>query len=109
MTRYAMILNLHDCVGCGMCDIVCKIENEVPQGVFLSHHVTEMTGTFPKVKYSYRPIMCNHCDNPSCVRACPTRSPNRSGSPRGVLAGSAASTALFVGFARDTALCSVLL
>ena len=44
MTRYAMILNLHDCVGCGTCDIVCKIENQVPQGVFLSHHVTETTG-----------------------------------------------------------------
>lgn len=72
MTRYAMILNLHDCVGCGTCDIVCKIENEVPQGVFLSHHITEMTGTFPKVDFSYRPIMCNHCEDPACAKVCPT-------------------------------------
>ena len=72
MTRYAMIINLHDCVGCGMCDIVCKIENEVPQGVFLSHHVAEMTGKFPKPRYSYRPIMCNHCANPACAKVCPT-------------------------------------
>ena len=72
MTRYAMILNLHDCVGCGTCDIVCKIENEIPQGVFLSHHETEMTGTFPKVEYSYRPTMCNHCANAACVAVCPT-------------------------------------
>ena len=72
MTRYAMILNLHDCVGCGTCDIVCKIENEIPQGVFLSHHETEMTGTFPKVEYSYRPTMCNHCANAACVSVCPT-------------------------------------
>ena len=47
MTRYAMMINLHDCVGCGACDIACKIENEIPQGVFISHHVTEMTGEFP--------------------------------------------------------------
>ena len=72
MTRYAMILNLHDCVGCGMCDIVCKIENEVPLGVKLSDHVSELKGTFPKLKYSYRPIMCNHCDNPACAAVCPT-------------------------------------
>ena len=67
-----MIINLHNCVGCGMCDIVCKIENQVPQGVFLSHHVTEMTGEFPKPRMSYRPIMCNHCDKPACVEVCPT-------------------------------------
>ena len=72
MTRYAMILNLHDCVGCGTCDIVCKIENQVPHGVFLSHHVTETTGEFPKLRYSYRPIMCNHCEKPACVEVCPS-------------------------------------
>ena len=72
MTRYAMILNLHDCVGCGTCDIVCKIENEVPQGVFLSDHVITMEGEFPKPRYGYRPIMCNHCEKPACVKVCPT-------------------------------------
>ena len=72
MTRYAMILNLHDCVGCGTCDIVCKIENEVPQGVRLSDHVITMEGEFPKLKYGYRPIMCNHCDKPACAEVCPT-------------------------------------
>lgn len=72
MTRYAMIINLHDCVGCGMCDIVCKIENEVPQGVHFSYHLTETTGKFPKPRYSYRPVMCNHCANAACVAVCPT-------------------------------------
>ena len=72
MTRYAMIINLHDCVGCGMCDIVCKIENEVPQGVFMAYHQAELTGEFPKPRYKYRPIMCNHCENAACIKACPT-------------------------------------
>lgn len=72
MTRYAMIINLHNCVGCGTCDIACKLENQVPVGTFLSYHLSEMTGTFPNVEYRYRPVMCNHCTKAACVSACPT-------------------------------------
>lgn len=72
MTRYAMIINLHDCVGCGTCDIVCKIENQVPQGAFMSYHLMETTGTFPNIKYSYEPVLCNHCAKAACVKVCPT-------------------------------------
>lgn len=72
MTRYAMIINLHDCIGCGACDIACKLENQVPQGVFMSYHTSETTGKFPKTEYAYRPVMCNHCANPTCVKVCPT-------------------------------------
>ena len=72
MTRYAMIIDLHSCVGCGTCDIVCKLENLVPEGVFMSYHATQTSGEFPDVSYSYTPLMCNHCANAACVGACPT-------------------------------------
>lgn len=72
MTRYAMIINLHNCIGCGACDIACKIENQVPEGVFMSYHLNETSGTFPKTEYAYRPVMCNHCANPACTKVCPT-------------------------------------
>lgn len=72
MTRYVMIINLHDCVGCGTCEIACKVENEIPEGVFVSYHENKMSGKFPDVEYSYRPVMCNHCANAACVAACPT-------------------------------------
>lgn len=73
MTRYAMMINLHDCIGCGACDIACKVENEVPDGVFLNYHLTEMTGKFPTPKMTYRPVMCNHCAKAACVEVCPTK------------------------------------
>ena len=71
-TRYIMIIDQHKCVGCAACEIACKTHNEVPTGVFLTHHVAQTTGKFPKSKYSYKITMCNHCTNAACVEACPT-------------------------------------
>lgn len=72
MTRYAMVINLHKCVGCSACQIACKNENNVAEGMFWSWHMNRTTGTFPNVKYEYVPTLCNHCEEAACVKACPT-------------------------------------
>lgn len=71
-TRYAMVIDLHRCVGCGACELACRSHNEVPAGAHFNYHLTETTGTFPDVKYSYKPVMCNHCTKAPCVAVCPT-------------------------------------
>lgn len=71
MATYAMVIDLGKCVGCSACQIACKIENTVGEGVFYSRHETVMSGTFPKVSYKYIPTMCNHCSDAACVAACP--------------------------------------
>lgn len=71
MTRYGMVIDLHKCVGCGACQIGCKNENNVAEGMFWSHHLIETTGTFPEVSYSYTPTLCNHCTDAACVAVCP--------------------------------------
>ncbi|MDZ7754766.1 MAG: 4Fe-4S dicluster domain-containing protein [Gammaproteobacteria bacterium] len=70
--RYAMVIDLHRCVGCAACDIACKSENNVPHNFHWSNHILETTGKFPDVRYRYIPTLCNHCENAPCVTNCPT-------------------------------------
>ena len=70
--RYAMVIDLHSCVGCGACDIACKTENNVTEGFHWSNHITETTGAFPDTRFRYIPTLCNHCDDAPCVNNCPT-------------------------------------
>jgi len=72
MAKYGMLIDLHKCVGCGGCDLACKTENNTPDGINWASHTVETHGTFPTVKYTHTPTMCNHCEDAPCVRACPT-------------------------------------
>jgi molybdopterin-containing oxidoreductase family iron-sulfur binding subunit len=71
MANYAMLIDLGKCVGCSACQIACKIQNGVGEGVYYSHHEIKTSGTFPKTTYRYIPTMCNHCENATCVNVCP--------------------------------------
>ena len=73
MPKYAMVIDLQSCVGCGACSIACKNENNLSEGIFWSSKITETSGTFPNVRYHYTPTLCNHCEDAPCVRGCPTQ------------------------------------
>ena len=73
MPKFAMVIDLQRCVGCGGCSIACRNENNVSEGIYWSSKITETSGTFPNVRYHYRPTLCNHCSNPPSVRGCPTK------------------------------------
>lgn len=72
--QYAMVIDLHRCVGCAACDIACKSENNVPTGIHWSSHVNWTSGTFPDTRYRYVPTLCNHCADAPCVEVCPSTS-----------------------------------
>lgn len=76
--RYAMVIDLHRCVGCAGCDIACKSENNVPEDFSWANHVLETRGTFPNVSYRHIPTLCNHCENAPCVANCPTTAMHKS-------------------------------
>jgi molybdopterin-containing oxidoreductase family iron-sulfur binding subunit len=70
--NFAMVIDLHKCVGCSGCDIACKSENNLRDDFHWSNHIIETAGTFPDVRYRYVPVLCNHCEVAPCVETCPT-------------------------------------
>ena len=69
--RYAMVIDLRRCIGCDACMVACKAEFDVPLGVFRTWVPYKVVGTYPNVRKQFLPRLCNHCDDPPCVRACP--------------------------------------
>ena len=78
MSRYAIITDLDECVGCLACSTACKTANDVPVGH--SWQKVMRIGPFPRyegaqnpdVSLYFLPLSCQHCENPLCVNVCPT-------------------------------------
>ena len=77
--HYGMVIDTEHCVGCQTCTISCKISNEVPGTAHWNHLESldgdvlyQATGTFPRTRLAFRPMLCNHCEDPACVKHCPT-------------------------------------
>ncbi len=71
--RLAMVIDLRRCTGCHSCAVACKAEFKVPLGVWRSWVKVEEHGSYPKTSRSFLPRLCNHCEKPACVEACPTK------------------------------------
>ncbi len=70
--RYGMVIDLKRCIGCYGCQLICKAENATPPGVVWGRVVKRESGTFPNVKRVNLPLLCMHCKEPECEKACPT-------------------------------------
>jgi molybdopterin-containing oxidoreductase family iron-sulfur binding subunit len=67
-----MVIDLKRCYGCYACVMACKVKNHTPPGVFWSRVLKGEAGTYPNSVRQALPVLCNHCDEPSCVEVCPT-------------------------------------
>ncbi|MBU2511221.1 4Fe-4S dicluster domain-containing protein [bacterium] len=73
MSRKIIIMDVDNCIGCHSCAVVCKQENNVGLGTFWNKVITVGPfGTYPDLEQYFLPVLCQHCDNPKCVEACPT-------------------------------------
>jgi len=72
MLKYALEIEHELCWGCKTCEVACKQEHRMPDGVKLIF-ITE-DGPCPagdKVELTYQVNLCRHCDEPPCAAACP--------------------------------------
>jgi phenylacetyl-CoA:acceptor oxidoreductase subunit 1 len=72
MVRWAMIIDLRKCVGCGVCEAVCEQLNNVPPGARWRRLVHWKMDGSPAGQRFFLTINCMHCNEAPCVKACPT-------------------------------------
>lgn len=73
--KKTMVIDLDKCIGCFSCEIACKMENDVPLGVYYNKVLTiGPMGVFPDISQYHLPTICQQCYNPTCVSVCPTGS-----------------------------------
>ncbi len=72
-----LVIDQERCIGCEACTVACKKENEASEYWIrvktqnVAHKDTP-EGSFPDLKMSFLPQLCNHCTKPPCVDICPT-------------------------------------
>jgi molybdopterin-containing oxidoreductase family iron-sulfur binding subunit len=85
--RWAMVVDLDSCIGCGACSAACYAENNV--GVVGEKRVLEgremawlqiqrYEDPAQREKITFLPMLCQHCDNAPCESVCPVFAPHHS-------------------------------
>lgn len=87
--QYGMVIDLQKCVGCGACALACKTENNTQEAANgqtfnWADFIYKEEGRFPNVNYAAIPVLCNHCTDAPCVKACPVRPKAMFKSPEGI-------------------------
>lgn len=72
MKNYALIIDQEACWGCKACEVACKQEFDLPEGVRLISVAEEGPRTINGgLEFTFQVNVCRHCDAPSCLESCP--------------------------------------
>ncbi|MBS4096763.1 MAG: dimethyl sulfoxide reductase anchor subunit [Sulfuricella sp.] len=71
--QHGFYFNADNCIACHACEAACSEKNDNPAHLaFRSVGIVE-GGTYPNATRINISLACNHCDNPVCLKGCPTR------------------------------------
>lgn len=71
MSKYGILVNADDCIGCHACFVACKEENQVAPGVQWNH--LEKLEHEKENVIEYFRVSCMHCEKPACMAVCPVK------------------------------------
>jgi DMSO reductase iron-sulfur subunit len=62
-----------NCIGCHACEAACSEKNNLPAHISFRSVGYVEGGTYPDFRRVNISMACNHCDDPVCLKGCPTR------------------------------------
>ncbi len=71
--QHGFFFNADNCIACHACEAACSEKNDVPPHLAFRSVGFVEGGTYPNVQRLNISMACNHCDDPVCLKGCPTR------------------------------------
>ena len=71
--QHAFFFTADNCIGCHACEAACSEKNENPAHIAFRSVGYVEGGSYPEYKRLNISMACNHCDDPVCLKGCPTK------------------------------------
>ncbi|MGQ0657579.1 MAG: DmsC/YnfH family molybdoenzyme membrane anchor subunit [Chromatiales bacterium] len=71
--QHGFFFTADNCIGCHACEAACSEKNDLPAHISFRSVGYVEGGTWPDYRRVNISMACNHCDDPVCLKGCPTR------------------------------------
>ncbi len=71
--QHAFHFTADNCIGCHACESACSEKNDLPAHLSFRSVGYVEGGTYPNYTRMNISMACNHCDDPVCLKGCPTQ------------------------------------
>jgi DMSO reductase iron-sulfur subunit len=71
--QHGFYFNADNCIACHACEAACSEKNDNPAHIAFRSVGFVEGGSYPAYQRLNISMACNHCDNPVCLKGCPTR------------------------------------
>lgn len=71
--QHGFYFNADNCISCHACESACSEKNDLPPHLAYRAVGYVEGGSYPSYTRLNISMACNHCDNPVCLKGCPTR------------------------------------